>query len=535
MLENAIAVYLKELTEREFDAPFVSILRRGGYYDIHCLHGIYEFGKDFIAKRKDDDGVQQYAFQTKAGDVTAGAWSEMRPQLGELRTSALGHPSFDSSLPRTSVLVMTGCLKGKAKLLVQEYNQACLDRGERSVEVWERQQLTERMLGCGVIPSLLTPTPDLLGLLSSIEKDEVVQRDLERYTRCWVGRTGTPAEFWSVFLEAGILAHMLLCRGRTNLSVAVALAAFRAVEAARLGGQKDGLWKEGRSLADLLFTAYSGHVLSQVSPLLGTLDGFFSGHAQSYSAPVSHTVRCCLAAEMLGLAGLHALLCDKHGEADRFAVWLDDLLKNNKAASHPISDRYAVSVMIVACLLFVTGRQLAGRSYLAAIVKWVCDAYERGYGLAEVNATELHELNSLLGYAFKHVAVSDRSGSYLATVVLDMLAAAGETDLYQDALNDFLAVGCICCQNAPNPEDGRFFGEAEGTFYHPNIHYAERLPDGTVWEVAAHHRLEQCHGPSLWGAIAISGLVRDRHWVPVVRLILQNHVEAPTAVSERSE
>lgn len=50
MLANVVESYLDSLEEREFDAPFMALLRALGFWDIHLLHGPFEFGKDFIAK-----------------------------------------------------------------------------------------------------------------------------------------------------------------------------------------------------------------------------------------------------------------------------------------------------------------------------------------------------------------------------------------------------------------------------------------------------------------------------------------------------
>ena len=92
------------VTEREFDAPLLA----AGFTDVHFLHGVFEFGKDFIAKGpKPPDGdtgtgnpalwvPHQFALQSKAGD------------LGEARLDGLAHPSFDLGLPHAGVLVTTG-------------------------------------------------------------------------------------------------------------------------------------------------------------------------------------------------------------------------------------------------------------------------------------------------------------------------------------------------------------------------------------------------------------------------------------------
>jgi len=72
MLENVLGNYLDSLDgkEREFDAPFIALLRANSFSDIHFTHGQYEFGKDFIAKGYDDEGVWcQFVFQTKGGEL----------------------------------------------------------------------------------------------------------------------------------------------------------------------------------------------------------------------------------------------------------------------------------------------------------------------------------------------------------------------------------------------------------------------------------------------------------------------------------
>ena len=74
MIADVIGSYLDSLEEREFDAPFMALLRSLGYRDIHFLHGTFEFGKDFIAKRDEGSAVVQYSFQTKAGNIGLAEW-----------------------------------------------------------------------------------------------------------------------------------------------------------------------------------------------------------------------------------------------------------------------------------------------------------------------------------------------------------------------------------------------------------------------------------------------------------------------------
>lgn len=69
MLDGVIDRYLQGVSEREFDMPLMALLVSRQFFDVHKIHGAYEFGKDFIAKRSHDGIVHQYAIQSKAGDL----------------------------------------------------------------------------------------------------------------------------------------------------------------------------------------------------------------------------------------------------------------------------------------------------------------------------------------------------------------------------------------------------------------------------------------------------------------------------------
>src|SRR5438445_174588 len=141
MLEDIIGGYLDTLEEREFDAPFIGLLRANGYFDIHFLHGAFEFGKDFIAKKQVEGRVLQFAFQTKAGNIDLNAWRAGRQQVDDMRMTGVAHPSFDAGLPRAAVFVTTGKLVGAAAVNAQEYARFLAERGEPGFEVWDREDL----------------------------------------------------------------------------------------------------------------------------------------------------------------------------------------------------------------------------------------------------------------------------------------------------------------------------------------------------------------------------------------------------------
>src|SRR5271154_2088364 len=169
MLVDVIANYVDSLTEREFDPPFVALLRLNGFTDIHFLHGSFEFGKDFIAKRKEDGIDYQYAFQTKAGNLGLSEWKECRGQIDMLRVNSLAHPNFDKSMPRKARFITTGRLVGGAALDAQEYREHLAKLNENEFITWDRDTLVEML---AVDPVSLSGSPlSLIQILGTEGKD----------------------------------------------------------------------------------------------------------------------------------------------------------------------------------------------------------------------------------------------------------------------------------------------------------------------------------------------------------------------------
>ena len=116
------------LDEREFDAPFLALLRLQGFYTTSISSiGSFEFGKDFLTKGIYEGKQTQFLFQSKAGDIDLSTWSKLRGQIDMLRTDSLAHPNFDKNLPRKAILVVTGRLVGGAPLAAQQYGEHLKD------------------------------------------------------------------------------------------------------------------------------------------------------------------------------------------------------------------------------------------------------------------------------------------------------------------------------------------------------------------------------------------------------------------------
>lgn len=225
MLADVIGSYVDSLTEREFDAPFLALLRLDGFTDIHFLHGPFEFGKDFIAKGAEDGGVYQYAFQTKAGDIGLSAWHECRGQIDMLRTDALAHPNFDKNIERRPVLVTTGRLIGGAALAAQQYREHLESRGEGSFATWDRDTIVEML---ALNPwSLSGSDPGLLHVLGA-QNRTLNFSTLEKYSRTWIRSESSSLSLRDV-LEAAVIAQHCRRENRLDLACFVSLMLLRSL------------------------------------------------------------------------------------------------------------------------------------------------------------------------------------------------------------------------------------------------------------------------------------------------------------------
>lgn len=200
MLDEVLGSYLDSLSEREFDAPFMALLRADGFYDIHFLHGPYESGKDFIAKRREDGTVVQYAVQTKAGDLDLAAYRVVRGQIDDLRRNATGNPGYDKSARSRAVLVTTGRLTGAAPTTAQADQEDLRARGETDFDIWDRERLVELMRDVRETGYPQGATGAFLGLLSAIDQGSIVEDSLESHSRGWILAPGacatTSAHSW---------------------------------------------------------------------------------------------------------------------------------------------------------------------------------------------------------------------------------------------------------------------------------------------------------------------------------------------------
>lgn len=221
-LADAVAGYVTSLTERELDAPLIALLRSRGFTHVHLVHGQYEFGKDIIARRFADGVETQYCLQSKAGDLNARSWRELRLQVDAMRTGTVVHPGFDPELPRHLVVVTNGRLIGGAAVEFQDYNTYHLSRGELPAALWDVDELAPMfydVLIDGVTARDRARTLELLGQLGSGRGTCAL---VSEYVRAWYDPNPTPRDAWANVLTAAMLAQEAMTAGREDLAAQLA-------------------------------------------------------------------------------------------------------------------------------------------------------------------------------------------------------------------------------------------------------------------------------------------------------------------------
>ena len=381
MIENVVGSYLDTLEEREFDAPFMALLRALGFWDLHFLHGAFEFGKDFIAKGRSRGSDCQFAFQTKAGDLNLADWRQARGQIDELRTNSLAHPSFDKRMPRQAVFVTTGRLVGGAALDAQEYRSHIESMGELGFVVWDREDLIGFMSSSPEVSLAGNDEGELLKTLGQIDSNDLGEAALERFSRRWfVGFDVTG--LWKAAIESATISNRLRRSERLDLSCYTSLCLVRAAWVCSHGQVPPN--EVSLSVADLgrsLFQHYALDLWERCGKVAPEPLELIHLH-EPLTSLVTYPVRCIRVCEILGLLGLIEL---ETGEktGPQIAEYLVQFAIKNAGLTHPISDHWAASLIAPVLFLRRSGHTADIGSLLRDLVRWIGDRYESGqFGLA---------------------------------------------------------------------------------------------------------------------------------------------------------
>jgi len=528
MIADVVGSYLDTLEEREFDAPFMTLLRSLGFRDIHFLHGSFEFGKDFIAKGDDHGALAQFSFQTKAGNLGLADWNACRGQLDMLRTNSLAHPAFDRRMPRKAVFVTTGRLVGGAALAAQQYAEHVEQLGEIGFVTWDRETLVEVITNTPEIGLASEAQGAFLELIGQIDQNRTEEKEIERFSRRWLSTTGSMTLHTSA-LEAAVIANRLRRNERIDLACYIGLCLIRAAWARTHAAEPvDEAAMLTANMGRQLFRHYAWDLFARCGDdLLDPLNMVRNHHPMG--AHVTYPVRCLRLVEILGLLGLLESEAD-YSRSQNLSEFLFKFIDTNPGTAHPISDRWAVS-LIPAVLMLGRARNAQGvRRFLENVVKWVADRYDLdSRGLAGPDSSPDKELEYLLGDPFEHIEIDRRAESYIATVVLDLAAMLEMGELFNVARNEFLAVNAVLPVIEVPDTPGQYILGGEGASLTPNMEFADSWKPVDGWRVAPHHNRAMTDYylqriGRWWDLLALSAVLRDRHFLETCRHFL---AEAP--------
>jgi hypothetical protein len=506
LLDDAVAAFLDGISiERSFDEPFMALLRAEGFTDIHLIHGLFEMGKDVIARREGE----QWVFQTKAGDVNLASFRDIRNQLYDARMSDIAAPGFDKHATRVAVLVTTGRLVGGANAAAQEYADKAVERGEPHVFFWQKDTLVGKFSGNADAALRTSVDGQLHSVLGAIGDESVDMDAIEAFSRRWL--SWEPSRIVGVgIIETALVCERLRAGGRLDLAAHLALCATRA------GWVSPPETSAAAHAAGALFETYASLLWAECDDRLLQERGIvgYSG----FSAWVTYQIRCVRLAEIVALLALR-VRDDNPALAKSIAEWLARFAQAQPGLARALGDRYAVSLIPVAMLLNRDHRETV-ESLLRSTANWVCNRYERGnLGLGDVEASPGEELSRILGAPFQHVALQRRATSQLAAVLLDLAALLGLPAVYSDIRNDTLAVGLYPSVLLPGAGPDWLSRTGLANRWDFNVVYADELQgDGP----AAPH-LSDDTGPSplpaesWWDGLAVSAALRDRHFPAVLR------------------
>jgi hypothetical protein len=530
MLSNVLGAYLDRIKEREFDLPFALLLPSLGYTDVHRTHGAVEYGTDFIAKKVEDGTPVQYSFQVKRGDIALATWrNEVRGQI-ESALSGLPHPHFDPGLERQVVLVTTGELTQPAWAELRQFNEDRQNRsGIRPVQLWTEQNLLEFLLRYG-LNGVHRATAGGFGefgrfflTYSHALQGGITVREIERYSRQWTDADIDPERrLLLAAIESEVLAQQCLVHDLVYEAIQFHLARLRLLcDLAYADGAVPSreLWDGAVAQLHAVCADYIGRVREAWAgdkDLLQTWAGDL--HMNTYP------VQCARIIEIASLAYFTAA----DGEnRDQYIEFVAEFVQGEPGCAHPISDRYAASLVLAILILLDGQRADVADALLEQTTVWLYDHYHREPGLAGVEADEELETATLLGSAFAFIDIHPRRSSFLATALLDLAAFSGDPDLYADMVSDVKAVRIVPEYWQPQDTVGAVRIEGEDVLQYPHVEFADALPvDGSPYadhlpDEPATFRFVEAYGGT--AAVALIALLRDRYFPKLFPPLAPNH------------
>jgi hypothetical protein len=439
MLRSVIEGFLTSSRELQMFLPFIELLELSRFYDIHLIHGGTEFGKDIIAKKKDDSNhIIQFSFQLKAGDINLAKFKrEVQPQLLEAHVNKLSHPNFDNSVPNKIIFVTSGTLLPPATIAFQEFNRYLESSlHAEPVETWEKQKLIVDFKNIGIEPFFdLHHSPELIGSFFQFysritNNDSISTFDIESYSQQWLNYDwSNTINRLQILFESYYFSKLLLDKGKAYESAMVLSALIRVLV-------KNKKYMEYSEAIEEYFheivMAHYSKVNSEYDPAIPmTID--FSGIFNIFYHPIS-----CL--KTLELFSIYIVTLNKR--SDDIETLFLKILDEQKGSYRIISDNYAVSIVFISLALFKLNQRERLRKYLNNVCVWLCDRYDN-MGISPFGSSQQEEIEQLLSEDLSGLLSQKYLTSFAASALLDMTYLFGDKGFYEIIANDLRAVSII--------------------------------------------------------------------------------------------
>lgn len=362
---------------------------------------------------------------------------------------------------------------------------------------------------------------------------QITVKEIERYSRHWSGAdVDRDRRLLLCAVESEVLAQQCISHDLIYEASQLHLARLRLLCELSYSENVDALrqfWEPEIERLHALCANYSRRVQEA---WVGDRDLVRTWFSDIYMT--TYPVECARIMELASLAYFTAN--DTEGK-ERLGAFVRDFVQVEIGCAHPISDRFAVSLILASLVLIDQDHLDAAASLLERATVWLCDRYEEGHGLSGVEADEQVETNMLLGYPFEFINVPQRCDSLLATALMDLAAFLKNADLYSDIVNDVKAVTIYAEYWQPRDTVGACLIEGQDVLHYPNVEFADTLPRAGQ-EYAEHlhdesdsFRFVEAFGPC--STIAIMALLRDRYFPKIWPRLVENHLLSAFDTSTR--
>jgi hypothetical protein len=318
-------------------------------------------------------------------------------------------------------------------------------------------------------------------------------------------------------IELGLVAQALVTAERRDLACHCTLTMVLAAWAA--GGAEDGI-EIVADAAGGMFESYAIPLFELgIGALVDPLTGLLVRPPFDWA---SYPVRAIRTGELLGLLALRLSSRDESSAA-QVRELVAQLVDTHPGCAHPLSDRYAFSLIPIVLALQVRHRDLVA-PLLREATRWMGDHYSSPLGLAVEDAPPEEEVMRAFGTGLRQVQqLRGRRDSHLAAVLTDVAAVLALEELYNDIRNDTVAVGAIPILTVADTADADYRRSGDGV-RRLMPEYADEWPGNGV-PVAEH--LTDSAGPGglarsarYWDQFAVQAVLRDRHSIEALRRVV---------------